>query len=66
MGAPMDDGLLCNYLDDTDGPNGFAEISGSTMMAAVIYRMAVLQPDVFGTSYIAPPFQVSIEMETHM
>ncbi|KAF9019648.1 hypothetical protein BDZ89DRAFT_1072897, partial [Hymenopellis radicata] len=53
MGAPMDDGLLRNYLDDTDGPNGFGEISGSTMMAAVIYRMAVLQPDVFGTSYIA-------------
>ncbi|KAL0576630.1 hypothetical protein V5O48_005360 [Marasmius crinis-equi] len=53
-GAPMDDGLLRNYLDNTweDG-HGFGEISGSSMLASVVYRMAVLQPQVFGTEYVA-------------
>ncbi|ESK86686.1 hypothetical protein Moror_10933 [Moniliophthora roreri MCA 2997] len=49
MGAPMDDGLLRNYLDNTSGDgHGFGEISGSAILASVVYRMTVLQPDTFG------------------
>ncbi|KAJ8095568.1 hypothetical protein PM082_023098 [Marasmius tenuissimus] len=53
-GAPMDNGLLRNYLDNTwnDG-HGFGEISGSAMLASVVYRMAILQPEVFGEEYIS-------------
>ncbi|KAI3615445.1 hypothetical protein WG66_011933 [Moniliophthora roreri] len=43
--SPDDNGLLRNYLDDT---TWFGEISGSSLIAAVVYRMAVLQPKVFG------------------
>jgi len=54
MGSSMDGGLLRNYLSDLDGSgHGFGEISGSSIIAATIYRMAVLQPQVFGSSYIA-------------
>ncbi|PPR04273.1 hypothetical protein CVT26_004063 [Gymnopilus dilepis] len=64
MAAPQDGGLLRNYLDDTsDDGLGFGEISGSSLLASVVYRMAVLQPNIFspnssssrssGTSYIA-------------
>ncbi|KAK7034656.1 hypothetical protein VNI00_012298 [Paramarasmius palmivorus] len=42
--SPDDDGLLRNYLDDT---TWFGEISGSSLISAVVYRMAILQPDVF-------------------
>ncbi|KAF5376187.1 hypothetical protein D9757_009301 [Collybiopsis confluens] len=53
IGAPLNDGLLRNYLDDTsnDG-HGFQDISGSSLIAAVAYRMAVLQPSSFGEEYI--------------
>ncbi|KAF9255569.1 Six-hairpin glycosidase [Marasmius fiardii PR-910] len=53
-GAPMDNGLLRNYLDNTweDG-HGFGEISGSSMLASVVYRMAVMRPELFGSTYIA-------------
>ncbi|KXN82777.1 hypothetical protein AN958_02216 [Leucoagaricus sp. SymC.cos] len=49
--SPMDNGLLRNYLDDVsrDG-HGFGEISGSTLLASVAYRMAVLRSDVFASS----------------
>ncbi|KAF9525235.1 family 88 glycosyl hydrolase [Crepidotus variabilis] len=51
--APQDGKLLRNYLNDLDQWNGgFGEISGSSLMAATIYRMAVLRPDTFGQSYI--------------
>lgn len=54
MSMPMEDGLLRNYLDNTSGDgHGFGEISGSSMLAAVAYRMAVLQPTEFGEEYIA-------------
>jgi hypothetical protein len=54
MGAPMDDGLLRNYLNDTtDDDHGFGEISGSTAIAAATYRMAVLKPAEFGAAHIA-------------
>ncbi|KAJ6529235.1 hypothetical protein B0H19DRAFT_968408 [Mycena capillaripes] len=47
-GAPADGGLLRNYLDDTSGDgHGFGEISGSSLMAAVAYRMVVHAPEVF-------------------
>ncbi|KAL1718315.1 hypothetical protein EV715DRAFT_201217 [Schizophyllum commune] len=53
MAMPEDDGLLRNYLNDTTTEHGFGEISGSSLLAAVTYRMAVLQPQVFGAEYIA-------------
>jgi hypothetical protein len=54
MGSSMDNGLLRNYLSDLNtSAHGFGEISGSSLIAATIYRMAVLQPRVFGSSYIA-------------
>lgn len=52
MGAPMDQGLLRNYLDDTTDGHGFGEISGSTMLASVAYRMAVIAPHRFGSKYV--------------
>lgn len=54
MSFPMDGGLLRNYLDDTRGNgHGFGEISGTSMLAAVAYRMVVLRPSDFGHEYIA-------------
>ena len=51
MSSPMSFGLLRNYLNDTSGDGqGFPEISGSTLLASVAYRMAVLRPDVFASS----------------
>ncbi|TFK33972.1 Six-hairpin glycosidase-like protein [Crucibulum laeve] len=53
MHAPADDGLLRNYLNDTSGDgHGFGEISGSSLLAATAYRVALMQPKVFGTKYI--------------
>ncbi|KAL0573765.1 hypothetical protein V5O48_008192 [Marasmius crinis-equi] len=54
IASPKDQGLLRNYLDDTsnDG-HGYGEISGSSLLAAVAYRMAVLRPSTFGERYIA-------------
>ncbi|KAJ6596745.1 hypothetical protein B0H10DRAFT_2088065 [Mycena sp. CBHHK59/15] len=45
--APLDDALLRNYLNDTETAHGFGEISGSSLLAAVAYRMAILQPHAF-------------------
>ncbi|PBK94845.1 hypothetical protein ARMGADRAFT_1053349 [Armillaria gallica] len=42
--TPTSTPLLHNYLDDDDW---FPEISGSCMLASVVYRMAVLRPEVF-------------------
>ena len=54
MNAPQDGGLLRNYLNNLDeSGGGFGEISGSSLLAATVYRMAVLQPQVFGQDYIA-------------
>ncbi|GAW10146.1 protein [Lentinula edodes] len=53
MGAPMIDGLLRNYLNDTSSDRlGFGDISSSSLIASVAYRMAVLQPQTFGSTYI--------------
>jgi rhamnogalacturonyl hydrolase YesR len=56
MASPMDDNLLRNYLDDISGDgHGFGEVSGSTLLASVVYRMAVLQPKTFakkGSNYL--------------
>ncbi|KAL0571028.1 hypothetical protein V5O48_010935 [Marasmius crinis-equi] len=52
LAAPPDDGLLRNYLNDTETDHGFGEISGSSLIAAVSYRMAVLLPHMFGQEYI--------------
>ncbi|KAG6864139.1 hypothetical protein C0991_012188 [Blastosporella zonata] len=52
--SSLDGGLLRNYLNDdadADG-HGFGEISGSSMLASVAYRMAVLQPQACGQKYI--------------
>jgi len=54
MDVSQDSGLLGNYLDDVSGDGlGFGEISGSSLLAATVYRMAVLQPRVFDASYVA-------------
>lgn len=53
MNAPPDTNhLLRNYLNDT-GPHGFGEFSGTAMISAVVYRMAVIQPDVFTESHVS-------------
>ncbi|KAF7345453.1 Unsaturated rhamnogalacturonyl hydrolase YesR [Mycena venus] len=52
MGAPLDGGLLRNYIDSSAEPV-FGEISGSSLLASVAYRMAVLRPDAFDASYVA-------------
>ncbi|KAG6860970.1 hypothetical protein C0995_005336 [Termitomyces sp. Mi166 len=40
-----DGGLIRNYYND---PNIFGETSGSSLLAATVYRLVVLVPDVFG------------------
>jgi len=52
MKSPPDDGLLRNYLNDTATAHGYGEFSGSTLLASVVYRMAVLKPDCFTWEYI--------------
>ncbi|KAF7330760.1 Unsaturated rhamnogalacturonyl hydrolase YesR [Mycena venus] len=53
MSFSTDGGLLRNYLDNTSGDGqGFGEISGTSMLAAVAYRMVVLRPSDFGKRYI--------------
>lgn len=52
--SPTMQGLARNYLDDVWGDgHGFGEISGTSLIASVIYRMAILCPDVFDQSYIS-------------
>lgn len=51
-GAPREDDLLRNYLNDTETAHGFGEISGSSLLAATAYRMAVMEPATFGDEYI--------------
>jgi rhamnogalacturonyl hydrolase YesR len=41
-------GLLRNYLDDS---SWFGEVAGTALMAATAFRIAVLEPRGFGTSY---------------
>ena len=53
MGAPRAQQLLRNYLNDTRDGHGFGETSGSSLIASVAYRMAVIDPQVFGTRYVA-------------
>jgi len=51
INSPMDGYLLRNYLNDTSGDgHGFGEISGSSLLASVAYRMVVLRPHVFAPS----------------
>jgi hypothetical protein len=52
--APMTGGLLRNYLNDTTTGHGFGEISGSSLIAAVAYRMVVLAPQAFPTKTYVP------------
>jgi rhamnogalacturonyl hydrolase YesR len=42
-------GLLYNYLGNT---SSLAETSGTSLLAATVYRMAVLEPSTFGAPYI--------------
>jgi rhamnogalacturonyl hydrolase YesR len=54
MASSMDAGLLRNYYDNMDpSTHGFGEISGSSLLAAVVYRMAALRPDVCTSNYIS-------------
>ncbi|KAM0470872.1 hypothetical protein ACHAPX_009746 [Trichoderma viride] len=47
--SSLDGGLLRNYLNDS---SWFGEISGTALLSAVAYRMAVNDPDMFPQSYI--------------
>ncbi|KAI4957643.1 hypothetical protein J4E86_004782 [Alternaria arbusti] len=42
-------GLLRNYLDDE---TWFTEVAGTALMAATVFRMAVLEPGKFGERYV--------------
>lgn len=42
-------GLLRNYLNDT---SWFGETSGTALISSVVYRMAILAPDIFGQGSI--------------
>ena len=46
----FDDGLLHNYLNDS---GWFGEISGTALLSAVAYRMAVNDPVMFPQNYVA-------------
>ncbi|KAH9209392.1 Six-hairpin glycosidase-like protein, partial [Leptodontidium sp. 2 PMI_412] len=50
MSSSSDGGLLRNYLNDN---SWFGEISGTAILSAVAYRMAVNDPGTFGSSYIS-------------
>lgn len=50
MQSKLDGGLLRNYLNDS---SWFGEISGTSVLSAVAYRMAVNDPNMFPQSYIA-------------
>lgn len=41
-------GLLRNYLDEE---TWWGEVSGTALMAATVFRMAVLEPRIFGAEY---------------
>ncbi|EPE31615.1 Six-hairpin glycosidase [Glarea lozoyensis ATCC 20868] len=47
--SPYVDGLLPNYLHDT---SSFGEISGTALLTACAYRMAVNDPEMFGDKYV--------------
>ncbi|KAJ7162598.1 hypothetical protein C8R43DRAFT_1086475 [Mycena crocata] len=67
MGFSKDDGLLRNYLNDRAGDgHGFGEISGSSMLAAVAYRMVVLRPFEFGPKYISWADGIRMTMALHI
>lgn len=55
MGSPLENGMVHNYMD-VDGSIAagrlYPELAGSLMISNVIYRLAVLQPETFGASYI--------------
>ncbi|KAI1818000.1 hypothetical protein GGS20DRAFT_426833 [Poronia punctata] len=46
--AEPDEPLLRNYIND---PDWFGELSGTTLLTATAYRMAMLEPDTFGDKY---------------
>ncbi|KAF8067998.1 Six-hairpin glycosidase-like protein [Lyophyllum atratum] len=53
IGSSLDGGLVRNYINDANSTgHGFGEISGSSVLASVAYRMAVLQPHACGEKYV--------------
>ncbi|KAI5455942.1 Six-hairpin glycosidase-like protein [Mariannaea sp. PMI_226] len=50
MASGLDDGLLRNYFNDG---SWFGEISGTALLSAVAYRMAVNDPGMFPQKYIS-------------
>lgn len=42
-------GLLRNYFDDD---TWFADCSGTALLAAITFRVAVLEPEMFGKTYV--------------
>jgi hypothetical protein len=49
MASGLSNGLLLNYLNDN---SWFGEISGTSLLTACAYRMAVNDPGTFGQQYI--------------
>ncbi|KAF8211102.1 hypothetical protein K438DRAFT_1554100, partial [Mycena galopus ATCC 62051] len=61
MNASLNGGLLRNYMDKS---SWFGEISGSSLLASVAYRMATLQPDTFNATYVAWADGIRTELGT--
>ena len=59
----MDDGLLRNYLNDT---TWFGEISGTGVLAATVYRMAVLDPATYVPKYTKWADKLRIAVAAHV
>ncbi|KAH8829564.1 Six-hairpin glycosidase-like protein [Flagelloscypha sp. PMI_526] len=52
MEATPHRGLVRNYVDNEDPEHGYGEFSGTSMLASVVFRMAVMSPETFNSSYV--------------
>ncbi|KAJ7283414.1 hypothetical protein C8J57DRAFT_1447551 [Mycena rebaudengoi] len=67
MKFSTDGGLLRNYLDESSGDGrAFGEISGTSLLASVAFRMVVLRPSDFGRHYILWADRVRNIMALHI
>ena len=72
LGAPTADGLLINYWNDAANRDGlgFGETSGTSLLAYVAYRMAVMRPAGLSqqkaSSYVAWADQVKKTLGGHV
>lgn len=52
IAVPKEDGLVPNYMYSKDAEAWFGEVSGSALLAATAFRMAVLRSKAFGGEYV--------------